>query len=156
MRFKHQAGWCHKLRECGCKMTQPRQIIIEFLSNNYNHLTAEEIFFELRKKFRFIGLTTVYRTLELLVRNGILNKFDIGDGSARFEMAFDKEDKQHHHHHLICQCCGTIINYNDFIEDELKFLKKLETELSKKYDFKINNHLIQFRGLCKKCKEKEN
>lgn len=150
MKKNFQKGCFHKLRKCGCRMTQPRQIIINYLSQYKEHLNVEEIYFELHKKYKNIGLTTIYRTLELLVKNGILNKFDIGDGRARYELSCEYPSKEHHHH-LICIKCGKIINYSDFINDEIKLVNKIESKLSKKHNFKILNHIIQFQGLCEKC-----
>jgi Fur family ferric uptake transcriptional regulator len=60
-----------------------------------------------------------------------------------------------HHHHLICTNCGRIIDYTDFVDEELELLKKTEKELTKKYNFEINNHTIQFYGLCDECSDKE-
>ncbi len=150
MGCKKHLGWRGMLKNCGCKMTKPREIILEYLSNNCKHLTVEDIYFALKNKSQDIGLTTVYRTLELMVQNGILNKFDIGDGKSRYELAFDTDSKDHHHH-LICCKCGIIINYTDFIDEEIQLLKKIEKELSSKYKFKILNHIIQFQGVCENC-----
>jgi Fur family ferric uptake transcriptional regulator len=95
----------------------------------------------------------VYRTLELLVQMGIVLKFDFGDGRARYELAEDP--KTEHHHHLICMSCKRVINYSDFMDEEKEFLKQAEKGLSKKYNFEIKNHVIQFLGLCEKCKKQE-
>jgi len=154
MTCEKHIGWRGTLKQCGCKMTKPRKMVLDYLSKTAEHLTIDDIYFKLRKKGQDIGLTTVYRTVEILVQNGILNKFDIGDGKARYELAFDTSSEDHHHH-LICCCCGMIINYNDFIDDEINLLKKIENELSKKHKFKILNHIIQFQGLCEKCSKKK-
>jgi Fur family transcriptional regulator, ferric uptake regulator len=144
--------WCNKLKQCGCKLTLPRQGIITFLTKNpVKHFTADEIYFELKKKFPNIGLTTIYRTLELLVQNGLLSKFEIGDGKSRYEISADTTSADHHHH-LTCIKCGKIINYNNFIEEEIDLLKKIEVSLSKQHKFKITNHVIQFQGICHDCK----
>ena len=96
-----------------------------------------------------MGLTTVYRTLELLVRMGIVSKFDFGDGRARYELAQGPRTK--HHHHLVCTKCGRIIDYTDFINKEVELLNKTEKALSDKHKFKINSHQIYFLGLCERC-----
>ena len=51
----------------------------------------------------------------------------------------------------ICTGCGRVIDYDDFIDEEIELIKKTERELSKKHGFKIRNHIIQFYGLCKEC-----
>jgi Fur family ferric uptake transcriptional regulator len=142
-----------KFRGCGYRLTVPRQAILDVLSKTIKHLSAEDIYLEVHKVYPAIGLTTVYRTLELLVRTGLVFKFDFGDGRARYELS-EGPKSIGHHHHLVCTGCGRIVDYTDFINEEIELLKQTEKGLSRKYKFKITNHLIQFYGLCDKCKNK--
>ena len=134
-------------------MTVPRQSILDVLSDTDKHLSAEDIYIKVHKIYSNVGLTTVYRTLELLTQMGLVMKFDFGDGRARYELV--EGPKREHHHHLICTSCKRVIEYIDFINEEMDFLKRIEKGLSKKYNFDIKNHIIQFYGLCNKCKNKE-
>jgi Fur family ferric uptake transcriptional regulator len=143
-----------KIRGCGYRLTVPRQIILDVLSKTSKHLSAEDIYHAVHKVYPAIGLTTVYRTLELLVTTGLVFKFDFGDGRARYELS-EGPKSIGHHHHLVCTGCGRIVDYTDFINEEIELLKQTEKGLSKKYKFKITNHLIQFYGLCDKCKNKK-
>lgn len=61
----------------------------------------------------------------------------------------------HHHHHLICMKCQKIIDYFDFIDDEIDYLKAVTKGLSKQYNFDIKGHLIRFHGLCEQCGEQK-
>ncbi len=142
--------WHGKFRGGGYRITMPRQIILQVLDESKKHLSAEEIYLKVHQIYPAIGLTTVYRTLELLVKMGLVFKFDFGDGRARYELSKDDKDSNHHHH-LICTGCGRVIDYDDFIDEEIELIKKTERELSKKHGFKIRNHIIQFYGLCKEC-----
>jgi Fur family ferric uptake transcriptional regulator len=156
MTWKNRTGppWTHgKFKSSGYRLTVPRQAILETLHNTSGHLSAEDIYLSVHKGYPAIGLTTVYRTLELLVRTGLVFKFDFGDGRARYELS-EGPQSMGHHHHLVCTGCGRIVDYKDFIEEELDLLKKTEKGLSKKYNFKITNHLIQFYGLCDRCRKK--
>lgn len=67
-------------------MTVPREIIISVLSDATEHLSAEDIYFRIHETNPAIGLTTVYRTLELLTQMRVLNKFDFGDKRSRYEL----------------------------------------------------------------------
>jgi len=72
----------------------------------------------------------------------------------RYELARSpKED--HHHHHLVCTSCAKIIDYADYVDEELKLLRKTEIELSRKYDFNITSHIVQFYGICRGCGAKK-
>ena len=98
------------------------------------------------------GLTTVYRTLELLIGMRLIRRFDFGDGRGRYQLAEGPKGKVHHHH-LVCSGCGKVIDYNEFIDDEKELLGKAVKGLSKKYNFEILEHELTFFGLCEKCKK---
>jgi Fur family ferric uptake transcriptional regulator len=133
-----------------CRWTGPREAILQLLSRTTKHMSAKEIYATLHKLYPGIGLTTVYRTLDLLARMGLIHKFSIGDGHNRYE--FISDDKSKHHHHLICTQCGKITNYSEFIDEELALVKKTEARLAKKYNFSIEGHNIEFLGICEDCK----
>lgn len=138
------------LKSKGFRMTLPRRVILEYLAGTDDHLLAKDIYRGINKKHPDIGLTTVYRTLDLLVKMGLINKFEFGEGQSRYELTWDLKE---HHHHLVCLGCGKIIDYNDFIEDEIKFFGKIEKSLSRKYKFAIQNHEVYFYGRCQGCGE---
>jgi Fur family transcriptional regulator, ferric uptake regulator len=143
-------NWPHKFKGCGYRFTMPRKVIIDVLQKTKKHLSAEEIYFEAHKLVPQVGLTTVYRTLDLLTDMGVISKCDFGDGRARYEL-IDGSKEEHHHHHLVCTKCKSVIDYSEFIDEELEFLKRAEKGLSKKYSFDIQDHIIQFYGICEKC-----
>ena len=145
--------WHGRFRGCGYRLTIPREAILDVLSRTSRHLSAEDIFLAVHKVYPAIGLTTIYRTLELLVQMRLVFKFDFGDKRARYELAEGTKGIRHHHH-LVCTRCGRIIDYTDFIDEEKELLGQTEKGLSKKFNFKITNHIIQFYGLCDKCKNK--
>ncbi len=147
----HGPRWWHgRFRGCGYRVTLGREAILNCLIKADKHLSAEDIYNEIHKTYPAIGLTTIYRTLEILVNMGLVFKFDFGDGRARYELA-EGSKKSHHHHHLVCTRCRRVIDYTDFIDEEIELLRKTEKGLSKKYNFDITNHVIQFYGLCEKC-----
>jgi Fur family ferric uptake transcriptional regulator len=143
--------WNSNLRKHSYRITMPRQVILGVLSNEEQHLSAEDVFLKVHKKYPDIGLTTVYRTLNLLTQIGLVVRFDFGDGKARYELSSGPE-KKGHHHHLVCTKCNRIIDYDDFIEEEEKLFGKIEKVLSEKYDFEITDHLVRFYGLCEECR----
>ena len=142
--------WHGRFRGCGYRVTVPRQAILDVLSKTSKHLSAEEVYMAVHKIYPNVGLTTVYRTLELLAQMGIVFRFDFGDRRARYELAMGPKGERHHHH-LVCTDCGRVVDYTDFIDEEKELLTRTEVGLAKKYNFTISNHLIQFYGLCDKC-----
>ncbi len=145
--------WEKTLKEFDYRLTKPRRVILDILNKTDDHLSAEDIYQKVYETYPAIGLTTVYRTLELLVQIGLVLKFDFGDGRARFELNIGSKLSKGHHHHLICSSCHRIIDYTEFIEDEVELLTKTEKGLSERYNFDIQSHIIAFYGLCDECRK---
>jgi Fur family ferric uptake transcriptional regulator len=139
------------IRNRGMRMTIPRQLVAEVLEDAEGYLSAEEIYSRIRTDYPAIGLATVYRTLVLLNEMGIVDRYNFGEGRARYIAAEDKSAE--HHHQLVCERCFKVINYSDFIEDEQELYRRVEAVLSEKHGFKINKHIVQFHGICPDCRE---
>ena len=136
-----------------CRWTGPREAILQLLSRTTKHMSAKEIYANLHKLYPGIGLTTVYRTLDLLFQMGLIHKLSFGDGHNRYE--FIPDEKTKHHHHLVCTRCGKIFNYSEFVDEELALVKKTEERLEKKYNFQIEDHNIEFLGICEVCQKEQ-
>ncbi len=147
-----ETWWFKYLHNAGCRITTPRKIVIHILGETEEHLSAEDIYLAALKINPSIGLTTVYRTVCLFEQIGLLQKFEFGEGRARYELIKNPQKKEHHHH-LVCVQCKTIINYIDFMKEEIKLMNKTEKKLSQKHNFSITHHTIHFYGLCEKCRE---
>lgn len=148
--MKHCHQWGKTLRGCGYRLTVAREAIINVLEETDKHLSAEDIYMAVHTDNPGIGLTTIYRTLELLEQNGMVSKFEFGHGKAKYELA-EKYGRKTHHHHLICRRCLAIVDYTDFIDEEIEYIRKTEEGLRKKYNFEINSHEISFYGICERC-----
>src|SRR5947208_7909670 len=94
-----------RLRRHSRKVTGPRQAILELLRRQAHPMTTQEIFDSLPKDQ--CDLATVYRSMRLLEKMGMVKRFDFGDGTARFELLEEGDDG--HHHHLVCTRCGEVI-----------------------------------------------
>ena len=143
-------AWQAQLRASQLRITKPRRIIMGVLSSTAKHVSAEEIYMKVHQTSPAVGLTSVYRTLDLLEGMGIVSKLHFGDGRNRYELA-ESQTKRGHHHHLVCTRCNSVIDYDDFVDEELVLLKKVERELSRKHRFHIVGHAIQFYGECTRC-----
>ena len=137
------------LKKKGYKLTPQRRAILDIIVEcEGKHLTAEEIYDEVKKTCPEIGLATVYRTIALLEEIGVVSRLNLNDGCSRYELIHD--DENHMHHHLICNRCNAVIE----VEDDL--LEELEDRISKEYEFKIVDHSLQFFGICKQCQKNNN
>lgn len=149
MRRRRFKNWENRLKESGYKLTSPRRTIIETLKRRGGHPNAREVLLELSRDHPEIGLTTIYRTLDLYVKLGILKRYDFGDRQGRYEFSTEESD---HHHHLICKNCIKVIEYRDFLDEETTLIKKIEKILTEKFDFEIEKHELNFYGYCKSCR----
>jgi Fur family ferric uptake transcriptional regulator len=145
------AWWQDRFQNMGARITAPRELVIDILHDTDDHMSASDVYIRAHQVNPGIGLTTVYRTLEMLTHMGIVQKFDFGDGKARYELINNPGGKEHHHH-LICLRCKSIMDYTEFIDDEIEFINKTQSKLSKKYNFDITDHAISFYGFCRQCR----
>ncbi|NLV92027.1 MAG: transcriptional repressor [Firmicutes bacterium] len=129
------------------RLTPQRQAILQVLveQGNPQHMSAEKIFMEAKKLHPELGLATVYRTLEIFEKLGIVYKLEYGDGQARFE--FNDNVEEHYHHHLICLGCGKIQEFNDDL------LEDMERAIAQQADFDITDHCLRFFGYCSECRK---
>ena len=128
------------LRRRGYKLTPQRQAIIRMAVLSEDHLTPAALHGKLHCDHPGIGLVTVYRTLEILARLGLICEVHAG-GSCRSYVLSTPE----HHHHLICSQCGRVL---DFSSHNLRQLRK---RLSQETGFEIRGQLLEFVGLCVEC-----
>ena len=135
--MRHCHKWGQKFQDYGFRLTVSREAILEVLSNSNKHLSAEDIYLAVHSDNPAIGLTTIYRTLELLEQTGIVSKFEFGHGRAKYELAEEYSNKKHHHH-FICKKCRKVIDYEDFIKEEKEYINKAEIGLQNKYGFDKN------------------
>lgn len=142
-----------KFKRNGYKITQAREIILDVLFSARKHLTAEQLYLQVHKKYPEIGIATIYRSLNLLNKIGIVKKYDFGDGQSRYE--FVDKDAKKHHHHLICSECGNVIDYDEFFKEETKLFDYMAKILSKKHRFKITSHEANFYGICRCCQKRK-
>lgn len=132
------------LKQKGYKLTPQRRAIVDtIIEKEGEHLTAEEIYDEVKKNCPEIGLATVYRTILLLEELGVICKLDLNDGCSRYEIVH--KDENHRHHHLVCNECRGVVE----VQDDL--LEELEDVIEKSYAFKILDHSVKFFGVCEKC-----
>lgn len=134
------------LAENGYKTTEPRKVLLNFLSDEENkHLSCDEIYYRISETHPNIGIATVYRNMQLFEELNIATKLTLDDGIARYELA-DFNIEAHQHHHLVC------LNCNKLIEVKEDLLGVLEKEIEKEHNFKIVDHDLKFFGICEDCK----
>lgn len=129
-------------------MTAQRTAVFEAIScRQQKHQSAEEIYGSVKKHCPGIGFATVYRTLQLFERLGLIRHILLDDGRMRFQIV--DSGNAHRHHHLICEVCGEVVD----VEEDM--LGALEEKLLTENGFTVKDHKLQFFGICKKCAKKQ-
>ena len=129
-----------KLSEQGYRLTPQRMMILSAIENSDGHISAEEIYAQVVAKYPHVNISTVYRTLELLKRLGMVTETDLGEGRVRYHPA----DKGHHHH-LVCTECGAVIDLDESV------LSSLKSALLREYRFVADLRHLAIWGRCVKC-----
>ena len=130
------------LRQDKLKFTPQRVAVLEEVIQGDSHRECEDIYLVLKQNGKHISRATVYRTMDILVRHNFARKMELGDGRVRYESKMGSP----HHDHMICTSCGKIIEFvNQNIED-------LQNQIAKRHHFKLQRHIHQLFGICKKCR----
>ena len=128
-------------RKEGLKITPQRIAVLEEIVKGTGHRESEEFYLAIKTRKTHVSRATVYRTLDILVQHGFARKLNLGDGRARYETKIDSP----HHDHMICNNCGKII---EFVNHEIE---KMQEEIAKHHQFKLQQHIHQLFGICKEC-----
>jgi Fur family ferric uptake transcriptional regulator len=133
------------LRAQSLPVTNQRLAIAEVVIGSADHLSAEEVAGQLESHGEKAGTATVYRTLDLLVKSGLVVERDFGEGFRRFEAARDVP----HHEHLLCTVCGAVQEFRD------ERLERMTTIIAESHDFARHRHRLVIQGVCGACRRGE-
>ena len=139
-RIKVFSGIC---RRYGVKATHQRSEIYRELARTNEHPDAETIYARVRKRIPTISLDTVYRTLRLLEKKGLILRV----GSLSEKTRFDANTNRHHH--FVCTECGFM---GDFYNEEWNDFRASSDVMAMGT---VNSVYVELRGLCKACQGKE-
>ena len=131
------------LRETGHKATPQRLMILSALRHADGHLTANEIYEQVRLDYPYVDISTIYRTLAVLKELRLVSETDMGTGDTTYEWV----RHQRRHHHLICRDCGTVASLDH------TYLEDLGAEILAESGFRPDIDHFAIFGLCAKCQE---
>jgi Fur family ferric uptake transcriptional regulator len=143
--MRHPHGHAHEapagpaeLRSRGRRLTRQRRLIWDALVAEADaHLSADDVV----ERVGGVDPSTVYRTLELLVEEGLVRRTDLGAGRAFYEPAHE-----HRHHHLVCERCGSVTHVHD------DALGNLREQVDASVGFALGGGEIKLTGLCADCR----
>ena len=135
---------CHTiiatLRERGYRITPQREMVIDIIAHTDRHLSAEEIFTELKTRTQATNIATVYRTLEMLWEEGFACRNDLSEGKIVYAT-----HKHGPHIHLVCRFC------NQIIDADPEILQPLGESLRAQHNFEADLQHLSIFGICAQC-----
>lgn len=133
-----------ELNERGWRMTPQRETILQVFQNlnKGEHLSAEDLYQLLQSQDEKISLSTIYRTLKLMSRMGILRELELAEGHKHYEL---NQPYPYHHHHLICVRC------NKTIEFKSDSILKIGSKTAKKEGYHLLDCQLTIHAICPTC-----
>jgi Fur family transcriptional regulator, ferric uptake regulator len=123
------------------RLSHPRLLIYQELSDTKTPMSPQELYQILLKKQKRIGLTSIYRSLDLFESMGMVFKI-INGSSVKYKLC-EIED---HHHHIICKACGNVVELN-FCD-----ISDWSKKVTESTGYQVTDHQLNFYGFCKTCK----
>lgn len=140
---QHDLPSASVLQERGKRLTVQRAAIWDVLVARPDlHLSADEVATQVKGRLPQVNPSTVYRTLDVLVEEGLVRRTDLGTGRAVFEPAHE-----HKHHHLVCDGCGVVVHVHDDV------LGPLAPRIEEQSGFRLGDRELTLFGLCSDCQK---
>ena len=128
-------------KEKKLRRSHPRLLIYQELSEKKTPLSPQELYRGLLKKEKKVGLTSIYRSLELFESLGMVFKIVYGS-SVRYKLC----ELENHHHHIICKACGNVVELN-FCD-----ISDWSKKVTESTGYQVVDHQLNFFGFCNSCK----
>ena len=130
------------LSTAGLRVTSQRALILQIVRRGQGHPDAYEVYRQARKKQPHLSLSTVYRTLQMLKKLGLVEEVHFDEAHHHYEIKPSTE-----HHHLVCLGCGRVVEFQYSL---IRLVKRTVTEAK---DFEITGSEVRMTGYCSKCRQ---
>ncbi|HTC25292.1 MAG TPA: Fur family transcriptional regulator [Gemmatimonadales bacterium] len=133
------------LRDRHLPVTRQRDLVAQAVLSSDEHLSVDAIQKQLKEQGEHVGTATIYRTLDVLVRSGLVRAHDFGEGFKRYEPM----PQQAHHEHLICLRCGRVVEFQN------ERLERMLPIIADEHAFQHQRHRVEIYGLCRECRQRD-
>ena len=131
-----------KLKKNEFRITPQRYAVLKVLTHSENHPSAESIYEQLVADYPTMSPATVYKTINLLKKNGEILELEFSEMSNRYD-----GNRPYPHPHMICTKCGTIL------DPPMLDFEKMKIKMMEETGFTISSHRLDFYGLCPDCQK---
>ncbi len=136
--------WQEKLVSAGYRHSRPRGVIMDILEKSKVPLSAIAILKQAKQNGNYLGMASVYRTLDLLTGLEITRLVHTSAGCHEYVVTSDG-----HRHHILCAKCERVMEFDGYADID-QLIARVEGDTG----FKVQKHLLQLYGLCPACQEK--
>jgi Fur family transcriptional regulator, ferric uptake regulator len=133
------------LGEKKLKLTKERIAVLKEVFSFHGHFEPEQLYFRIKNSGLKASRASVYRTLNLLVESGLVDKVTRKGKGNIYEHTYGHG----HHDHMICDGCGKIMEFYS------ERLENLQEEICRKSGFTGSSHMLEIRGSCEKCEKRK-
>jgi len=140
---KKQLGKSNRtiLKVAGKRITSQRALILQIIRQGEGHLDADEIYRQARAIQPRLSLSTVYRTIKILKKPGLVEELHFDDSHHHYEMKSTSK-----HHHLICLGCGKVVEF------QYPLARYVSRDVPEAKDFEIVDAELHLTGYCSQCR----
>ena len=126
----------------GLRFTKQRALILEIIRQGHGHQDADEVYRQARKKEPRLSLSTVYRSLQMFKKLGLIEELHFDEGHHHYEVKPSSE-----HHHLVCLGCGRVIEF------DYPLSRYVSKNVAQARDFDIVEAEVHMTGYCPRCQQ---
>lgn len=130
------------LLEKRLKLTKERIEVLNEIFSFHDHFGPEQLYLRLKSSGSKASRASVYRTLNLLVESGLVEKVTRTEKGNIYEHTFGHS----HHDHMICTVCSRVVEFYS------ESLERIQDEICKTHNFRGISHILEIRGHCEKCR----
>ncbi len=124
----------------GYRLTSPRRALAALIAGRAGHFTADELLVASRRGRLGLGRATIFRSLDVLVDLGVVERLDLPSGEHAFVAC-----EPAHHHHIVCSSCGRSAGVADL------GLERVAEAVGRATGFRVDAHRLELFGLCAQC-----
>jgi Fur family ferric uptake transcriptional regulator len=129
----------------GLKLTKERMAVVSEIFSTHGHFEPEHLYFKIRGSGIKASRASVYRTLNLLVESGLVERISRTEKGNVYELTFGHK----HHDHMVCTDCGEVIEF--YSEN----LETIQNDICTKHSFEGTSHTLEIRGQCRTCRKRK-
>ena len=131
------------LREKGIRLTRQRRVILEVMDNAEQHLDVDQILARAQKMDPAVHLVTVYRTIDLLKKEGLIDELDLLH--LRGDRHYYETHGPRDHIHVACLRCGKVREF------ESRLYEQLKEQIARDFEMQVTVSRTEVGGICNDC-----